>query len=99
MSESESKSSLTLPEELRRQFDAVRSRLWAVETAAAVSCGVGALGASALVLFVSDRLWDTPVWARVGLFAVGASGAALAAGFVPARRAASVDPMDALRMD
>lgn len=78
MPEMESKTSVTLPEELRRQFVAVSERLWRVETTVAVSGALGALGASALVVFVSDRLWDTPGWVRTLLLGAGLGGAAAA---------------------
>jgi hypothetical protein len=79
MFESERKTTVTLPDDLRRQFDAVARRLWEVETTAAVACGAGALGVSLLALFISDRFWDTPVWARATLFALGLIGLAAAA--------------------
>src|SRR5581483_1289998 len=78
MPETESKTRVALPADLQRQFAAVSQRLWRVETAVAVSCGVGALGASALVVFASDRFWDTPVWARTILLGAGLGGAAAA---------------------
>jgi hypothetical protein len=58
-------NSVSLPDGLRRQFTALERRLWRIETVAAVSsAGVGLL-ASCLGLFLSDRLWDSPVWWRV----------------------------------
>ena len=67
-----------LPEGLRRQFERVEQRLWRVETTTAV-CGVAAsLIFSVLAVFVSDRLWETPVWLRVFIFAGGFLAAAAA---------------------
>jgi hypothetical protein len=65
-----------LPETLSRQFVALKHRLWRIETAVALAIGVSGLLASYLVLFISDRFWDTPGWMRalilLGGLAVGA---------------------------
>jgi len=67
-----------LPEGLRRQFEKAGQRLWRVETTTAV-CGVAAsLLFSVLAVFMSDRLWATPVWLRVFMFLCGLGGAAAA---------------------
>ncbi len=67
-----------LPEGLRRQFEKVEQRLWRVETTTAV-CGVAAsLILSVLAVFVSDRVWETPVWLRVVVFVGGLLAAAAA---------------------
>jgi Asp-tRNA(Asn)/Glu-tRNA(Gln) amidotransferase C subunit len=63
--------SVTLPEELRRQFAAVRRRLWQVETTVAVCWVLAGLIVSVLALFISDRLWNTPVWLRMLFFLAG----------------------------
>lgn len=56
-----------LPASLQGQLRAVRRWLWCVETAVLVLGGVcGLVGAYGL-LFVSDRLWDSPVWLRLAL--------------------------------
>lgn len=62
---------VVLPEQLRQQFVSVERRLWRVETAIAICSVIGALLISWLALFVSDRLWTTPVWLRVVLLAAG----------------------------
>src|ERR1039458_10252719 len=73
-----------LPEGLRRQFERVGQRLWLVETTTAV-CGIAAsLLLSLLAIFVSDRLWDTPIWLRVLVLLCGLGGAT-AAGLAWAR--------------
>lgn len=51
---------ITLPEALRAQFEALRHRLWKVETGRAVGVAATALIASFLFTFFSDRLWNTP---------------------------------------
>jgi hypothetical protein len=63
--------SVALPEQLRQQFVSVERRLWRVETAVVVCSVVGALLVSWLMLFISDRIWATPVWLRVLLLAAG----------------------------
>ncbi len=79
MAEFDDKLSVTLPESLRRQFDQVLRRLWRVETTVAACAVTGGLLASFLVLFVSDRFWDTPVWLRAALLLGGLAAAAAAA--------------------
>ena len=67
-----------LPEGLRRQFERVEQRLWRVETATAVGAVAASLIFSVLAVFVSDRLWETPVWLRVFIFVGGLLAAAAA---------------------
>ncbi|MDB6059504.1 MAG: hypothetical protein JWO95_3348, partial [Verrucomicrobiales bacterium] len=69
---------VTLPEQLRLQFASVERRLWRVETAVAVCSVVAALVVSWLALFVSDRVWATPVWLRATLLAAGLAASAIA---------------------
>jgi hypothetical protein len=69
---------VALPEKLREQFASVERRLWRVETAVAVCSVVAALLISWLVLFISDRIWATPVWLRVILFIAGWAVSAVA---------------------
>ncbi len=58
-------SSLAIPEGLRQQFDQLERRLWRFDTIVAL-CGCAcALLLSYALIFVSDRLWDTPQWLRV----------------------------------
>jgi hypothetical protein len=75
MAQNDNGPSVTLPEELRRQFDGVQRRLWRVETTVALGSIVAGLVLSLLALFVSDRLWDTPpglrlIFSLLGLAAV-----------------------------
>jgi hypothetical protein len=67
-----------LPGGLRRQFEQAEQRLWRVETATALCAIVASLLFSWLAVFVSDRLWATPVWLRVCFFLGGLCGAAAA---------------------
>lgn len=63
---------VTLPQELRQKFVDLERRLWTLETVAAVCSVLAGLVLSYLILFMSDRLWDTPVWLRVIISAGGA---------------------------
>jgi len=71
MSLKEQFSRKDLPDELRRQFAVVERRLLCVETAMAVCLAAAGLFGSYLVLFFSDRLWDSPGWLRLGLLSAG----------------------------
>ncbi len=71
MSHKEPTSREDIPDALRRQFAVVQRRLWRVETAMAVCLAAAGLFGSYLVLFFSDRLWDSPGWLRLGLLAIG----------------------------
>src|SRR5262245_29189352 len=68
-----------LPENLRAQFARLELRLWWVDTIVAVSAVASGLVVSYGLVFVSDRLWDTPGWLR-GVLAL--AGAAWAGAFV-----------------
>src|SRR5207253_9300484 len=59
---------LALPESLRTQMFAFRRRVWAIKLVEA-GCGAafGVLVAY-LVLYILDRVWDTPVGVRTGIF-------------------------------
>src|SRR5947207_2266385 len=68
---------LEIPESLRAQMFAFRRRVWAVKL---VEAGCGAvLGVliAYLVTFLLDRVWDTPVEVRLGIFAAALVGCAL----------------------
>ena len=71
MSHKEQFSRESIPDALRQQFAVVERRLWRVETAMAVCLAAAGLFGSYLVLFFSDRLWDSPGWLRLGLLATG----------------------------
>lgn len=71
--------SLQLPESLRQQLAAFEARLRALETLVAVAGAlIGILGGY-LLLFLSDRCWDTPWPMRLLLFAVAILGCGWAA--------------------
>ena len=71
MSHKEAISHEEIPDALRQQFGVVQRRLWRVETTMAVCLAAAGLFGSYLVLFFSDRLWDSPGWLRLGLLAAG----------------------------
>jgi hypothetical protein len=64
MTGSDNANVVSLPEALRRQFSGLEQRLWRTESLATVCLGASALLLSFLTLFVSDRLWETPMWMR-----------------------------------
>jgi len=80
MAENDNELSVKLPEGLRRQFAQVERHLWRVETAIAVCIALCGLIASYLLLFISDRIWETPIWLRVSLTVLGV-GTFLGAGY------------------
>lgn len=65
-----------LPESLQRQFAAMEQRLWRMDTTVAIGGTLCGLLLSFTLLFLSDRIWDTPVWLRslCSLAALGAAG-------------------------
>jgi len=69
---------VNLPDRLRQQLGTFRRRLWWMETLAAVLGGACGFLATYVLLFLSDRLWETPALLRL-VFTL--SGTLLAAGF------------------
>ncbi len=67
---------ISLPDSLRAQFAALEGALWRAETTHAACGGVAALGASFALLFLCDRVGDTPKALRVALLLSGVTGAA-----------------------
>lgn len=64
---------LNLPARVERQLAVFRRGLWLAETLVAIFGGIAGVFGAYLVLFVSDRLWETPVWLR-GLLTLGCLG-------------------------
>ena len=71
MSPKEKISQDDFPEDLQKQFILVEHRLWRVESIMAVCIAAAGLIGSYLILFFSDRLWDSPGWLRLSLLASG----------------------------
>ncbi|MEK7684445.1 MAG: hypothetical protein AAB466_03370 [Verrucomicrobiota bacterium] len=80
MDQTENRYDVSLPEGLRGQFAELEHRLWRIETCVAIGLALTGLLGSYLLLFLSDRLWDTPVWLR-SLLALGGALALLGPGW------------------
>lgn len=74
-----------LPDSLRRQFVALKARLFRVETLLAVAVGISVLAAALLTVFFSDRVWDTPVAVRMVLLVITLAVLLTAGGWWAAR--------------
>ncbi len=59
---------LVVPDSLKRQLRGFRDRVWTTKLVEAVVLGVVGLLLAFLTVYVSDRLFDTPQAARLGLF-------------------------------
>jgi hypothetical protein len=70
---------LELPESLRAQMLAFRRRVWAIKLIEAACGAAFGVLAAYLVLFILDRVWDTPAGVRSGVFV----SALLACAIVP----------------
>lgn len=81
MDPNENDLSLTLPEELRRQFADVQRRLWRVESTIALGWIVAGLAVSLLGLFISDRLWNTTTTLRILFALLGLNAIIIPLGF------------------
>ncbi len=62
-----------IPESLRRQLVEFRGHLWRIKIFEAFAAGVVGLLVSFLLVYGLDRVWVTPVWARVGILVGGTS--------------------------
>lgn len=60
---------VNLPEGLRSKLRSLQRKLFVVDTAIAVSGIVAGLVVSWMLVYMSDRFWDTPGWCR-GLFSL-----------------------------
>jgi len=67
---------VALPDSLRAQFAALERALWRTETAQAVFGALAAMGASYALVFLCDRIGDTPKTLRTTLLLAGLAGAA-----------------------
>src|SRR3954468_10412541 len=73
MVETDQSVAIPLPEDLRGQFERLERRLLRVETGVLVAGCVAGLAGSYLLVFASDRIWDSPVWLRGTAFVGGAA--------------------------
>jgi len=70
----------SIPESLKRQLESFRKHLWRRKVIEIISLGLIGLFLSFLLLFGLDRVWQTPIWARL-LILLG--GISLFVGFAP----------------
>ncbi|GAA5121459.1 hypothetical protein JIN84_00760 [Luteolibacter yonseiensis] len=66
-------SKVVIPEALRLQLDDFRRHLWRAKIMEAVAAGFIGLLVSFLLVYVLDRFWQTPGWARLGILLAGIS--------------------------
>jgi hypothetical protein len=69
-----------IPESLKRQLELFRKQLWYRKVAETIALGLIGLFFSFLMLYGLDRVWQTPIWARL-LIMLG--GVSLFVGFAP----------------
>ncbi|MGC8642116.1 MAG: hypothetical protein ACP5XB_19810, partial [Isosphaeraceae bacterium] len=77
MSLAQTQERLQLPETLREQLLDFRRRVWSIKLTEAAAAAVFGLILAFLVLFLCDRVWETPVWVRGVLFVASWVGLAL----------------------
>src|ERR1041385_5065318 len=73
MVETDQSVAISLPEDLRAQFERLERRLFRVETGALIAGSIAGLAGSYLLVFASDRIWDSPMWLRGTAFVGGAA--------------------------
>jgi hypothetical protein len=69
-----------IPESLKRQLESFRKHLWRRKVIEIIALGLIGLFLSFLLLFGLDRIWQTPIWARLLILI---SGVSLFVGFAP----------------
>lgn len=69
-----------IPDSLKRQLDSFRKHLWRRKVIEIIALGLIGLFLSFLLLFGLDRVWQTPIWARLLILV---SGVSLFVGFAP----------------
>ncbi len=77
MSIAQRREPLRLPTTLEAQLHAFRRRVWAIKMAEAAAAAVFAVMTAFLCVFALDRLWDTPRWLRLGVWAGAVCGCAI----------------------
>ena len=80
MSENSPTARNAIPESLRKQLEDFRQQLWRRKVMEAVAAGLIGLLLSFLLIYALDRVWQTPVWARLIILLGGVS---LFGGFAP----------------
>ena len=77
MSVAQAREPLRLPASLQTQLYAFRRRVWTIKLAEVAALAVVAVMVAFLCVFALDRLWDTPRWLRLGIFAAAICGCAI----------------------
>jgi len=77
MPEDPHRSSIPLPDSLRRQLEEFRRQLWRTKIAEAIFAGIFGLLFSYLLVFGLDRIWQTPGLVRLAILLGGTSLAAI----------------------
>ena len=77
MSIAQRREPLRLPTTLEAQLHAFRRRVWTIKMAEAAAAAVFAVMTAFLCVFALDRLWDTPRWLRLGVWAGAVCGCAI----------------------
>ncbi|MDR3637495.1 MAG: hypothetical protein P4L84_27065 [Isosphaeraceae bacterium] len=67
---------LELPATLENQLHEFRRRVWSIKMTEAACAAVFGVIVAYLLLFVVDRVWETPAWIRAGLFGAAVGGCA-----------------------
>jgi hypothetical protein len=68
---------LRLPASLQTQLREFRRRVWTIKMAEAAAAAVCVVMLAFLCVFALDRLWETPWWARCGVWAAAMCGCAI----------------------
>src|SRR5512138_217463 len=69
----EAQPTLQLPDKLRARFEQLEARLWRIDLVILVCGALSGLIISFILLFISDRFWDTPRWLRLTATLTGAA--------------------------
>ncbi len=77
MSMAQAREPLQLPASLQTQLYAFRRRVWTIKLAESAAFAVVAVMVAFLCVFALDRLWDTPRWLRLSIFAGAICGCAI----------------------
>lgn len=65
---------IDLPVGMRLKLEAFRRRVWAIKLAEGLLAAAFGLLVSYLIVFASDRVWDTPAWLRLLVLVTGSVG-------------------------
>jgi hypothetical protein len=76
MSLAETHDGLRLPDTLQAQLHGFRRRVWTIKMVEAACMAAFGIVAAFLLMFALDRVWDTPGWPRLALFAAAVLGLA-----------------------